>query len=117
MNQICKQCGVEYEAKTQRSRYCSHSCRAMSNKVAQPEEPKVAQPAPSGVAQPVGMPPDVLPANFGEEDCACLHCQQNRSSNHLKVLNHGSYKNFSELGENEINRVPIPGDADYCGVM
>jgi len=31
----CIECGKEYEAKTVRSRYCSHVCRANANKVAQ----------------------------------------------------------------------------------
>ena len=115
MNQICKQCGIEYDAKTQRSRYCSHRCRAISNKVAQPD---FAQPESSGVAQPGGMTPEGwaenLPPRYGEPDCACLHCQQNDGK---KVLNHGSYKRSSDLGENEINRVSLPGDVDYCGCM
>ena len=55
---ICKQCNKEYDAKTARSQYCSHTCRALANKAvaqpgfAQPQQPVVAQPA---VAQPVTL--------------------------------------------------------------
>jgi len=29
------------------------------------------------------------------------------------TLNHGRYKAFSELADNEVNRVSLPGDVDY----
>jgi len=59
---------------------------------------------------------DELPANFGQPDCQCMHCQQNRRSKHPRVINHGDYKLANELVANEINRVSLPGDVDYEGV-
>ena len=58
----CRYCNKEYEAKTARSKYCSHSCRAMANKTAQPD---TAQPAQKTVAQPdaksIDLSPDTNP--------------------------------------------------------
>jgi len=65
---------------------------------------------------PPTLEPSALPANFGQPDCQCMHCQQNRRSNHKRVLNHGEYKPAALLGKNEINRVSLPGDVDYQGV-
>ena len=115
MNQICKQCGVVYESKRSSSKFCSASCRKLAFQVSVPEVsvPEVFENANSGGMTPEGWS-DILPANYGEEDCACLHCQQNGGK---KILNHGVYKDFSVLGENEINRVSLPGDVDYCGYM
>ena len=122
----CEQCGVEYEAKTSRGRFCSHLCRSRFGKGAQRvgAQPSGAQTnvtvwldsfaeSPAGVT---ASPETVSIPHFGEEDCGCLHCVQNRSSKRPKILNHG-YKTFMELGENEIDRVGLPGDPDYVGCM
>jgi hypothetical protein len=59
---------------------------------------------------------DILPANFGQPDCECMHCRAVKS-NGLKVrLNHGPNKTASQLDLNELNRVALPGDPDYVGV-
>ena len=67
---------------------------------------------------PVGPGPVIdnmpeLPANFGQPDCACLHCRSNRSSGSKATLNHGQYKAAAQLDLNEYNRVSLPGDVDY----
>ena len=56
------------------------------------------------------------PANFGQPDCDCKHCQQHRDTKGSKLtLNHGAQKTANGLGEHEINRVSLPGDVDYIG--
>lgn len=54
--------------------------------------------------------------NFGQPDCECQHCQTNRANGNRHTLNHGLHKPADELGRNELNRVALPGDADYTGV-
>ncbi len=57
-----------------------------------------------------------LPANFGEPDCQCTHCKNNRTHTQQLDINHGAWKPADRLGKNEINRVTLPGDIDYEGV-
>jgi len=54
-----------------------------------------------------------LPANFGQPDCQCMHCRQNRRSKHPRLINHGKYRPVELLKHNEVNRVALPGDVDY----
>lgn len=61
-----------------------------------------------GIAGPIE-----LPANFGQPDCECRHCRNNRASGLSKLINHGPYKPASELFSGELNRVALPGDVDY----
>ena len=62
-------------------------------------------------------PPDPQkPANFGQDNCQCKHCQNNRSHGSRLTINHGPYKPASELSEHEVNRVSLPSDVDYAGV-
>ncbi|KKK60168.1 hypothetical protein LCGC14_3027060, partial [marine sediment metagenome] len=35
----------------------------------------------------VGKPVPDLPANFGQPDCECLHCQQQRSNKSGNIIN------------------------------
>lgn len=56
------------------------------------------------------------PDNYGLLECTCMHCQSHRANNSKGVINHGPWKDESELGEREINRVTLPGDRDYVGV-
>ena len=53
-----------------------------------------------------------VPANYGLEDCACLHCKQDKGRH---TLNHGAYKKEHEMADGEMNRVCLPGDVDYAG--
>jgi len=69
------------------------------------------------VNQPVCKPKAVnLPDNYGLENCACMHCQQNRRAEHKLIINHGAYKAAADLGPFEVNRQILPGDVDYAGV-
>ena len=53
--------------------------------------------------------------NFGELGCECRHCQQNTTNKSRHTLNHGAYKTARELEDGKLNRVSLPGDADYEG--
>jgi len=59
-----------------------------------------------------------VPANYGQSDCACQHCQNVRAvgKDPAVRLNHGPYKRVDELADDRINRVSLPGDVDYVGV-
>lgn len=48
--------------------------------------------------------------------CECEHCKTNRVNGRKHVINHGPWKPACKLVENELNRVSLPGDADYGGV-
>ena len=55
--------------------------------------------------------------NYGLPNCECMHCQQNTGKNQPRfILNHGPYKTAAQLKQGEVNRVSLPGDADYGGV-
>jgi hypothetical protein len=60
--------------------------------------------------------PEFSIPNFGQPDCECMHCRQNRRQGSHHILNHGPHKPASELSPNELNRVALPGDVDYTGV-
>jgi len=62
---------------------------------------------------PVTVTPVTMPANYGQPDCECRHCQNNRRQNNRLLINHGPYKTAAELKSNEVNRQSMPGDADY----
>ena len=75
------------------------------------------EPAPVFIETPEGLVDiDKLPANYGQPDCECRHCQNIQASGSKHIINHAAYKPASELGKNELNRVSKPGDADYKGV-
>lgn len=123
----CLQCGKEYEAKRSTARYCSAKCRKLAfhknGKVSVPEVSVPSTVTPKGITIPEGYQDDTgavtgqtLPANFGQIDCQCMHCQQNRRSNHKLLINHGDHKPANQLMKNEVNRVSLPGDIDYDGV-
>ncbi len=69
-----------------------------------------------GKVQDVHITPAI--SNFGQSDCQCQHCQNNRAifKGEKYVINHGPYKSAGQLGEKELNRVSLPGDPDYDGV-
>lgn len=54
-----------------------------------------------------------LPANFGQPDCECQHCQANKARGSRHTLNHGPWKTREQLDTHELNRVSLPGDVDY----
>src|SRR4030042_6371193 len=75
--------------------------------------PRVTPKAESVTPEVIPVVTPNLPANFGQPDCQCKHCQNTRASGSKFILNHGPYKRASELAGNELNRVSLPGDVDY----
>ena len=55
---------------------------------------------------------NVIP-NYGQPDCQCKHCQQNRNMGGKLTINHGQWKSADQLASNEVNRVSLPCDVDY----
>ena len=51
--------------------------------------------------------------NYGQPNCQCKHCQQNRAQGSRHIINHGPYKKEAELKGRELNRVALPGDPDF----
>lgn len=58
---------------------------------------------------------DEVPTNFGQPDCQCRQCCNNRKHGSPLDINHGPRKPASELSHREVNRVSLPGDVDYVG--
>ena len=101
----CEQCNGLFEAKRSTAKYCSDKCR------------KLAFQTDGKVSVPELSVPTELPANYAQSDCECMHCRQNRTNGNHHVINHGPYKGANELSTNELNRVSLPGDADYVGAV
>ena len=122
----CNQCGKAYKSKRSDSKYCSAKCRVTANRLSvtsvtdndtvkevwvyDKDTPLVSH------SHPLTASGD-YPANYGQDGCECGMCQNNVINKSNNIINHGEYKVASELGENEINRVSIPGDVDYDGRM
>lgn len=68
-----------------------------------------------GVTKIQDTPEFAIP-DYGQADCQCKHCKQNRTNGGKHTINHGPYKTASQLADNEVNRVSLPGDPDYVGV-
>lgn len=58
------------------------------------------------------------PLDFGLPSCQCRMCANVRAKGKdpMARLNHGSWMSANDLPDGMINRVPLPGDADYVGV-
>jgi hypothetical protein len=94
----CKQCGQEYTPRRSTSQFCSASCRSAHGK---------------GVSAPVSAPTELAhPVSAPLTDCQ--HVQQ-ATRRGINTVNLGAYRNAAELGKHEVNRVSLPGDADYTG--
>ena len=72
-----------------------------------------------GITQTIDLEPVIpnMPANYGTDDCTCRHCQNNRAQGNRLTINHGAYKDASQLKSDEVNRQSLPGADDYEGVM
>lgn len=92
----CVVCSKEYESKRATSRYCGSACRKLAF---QNKHGKVS-----------------VPANFGQPDCQCWMCRNNRANGNRHLINHGEHKRYYQLKKNEFNRVALPGDPDYTGI-
>jgi hypothetical protein len=97
-----------------RSKYCSDRCKVAYNRsksVTDVTEKTVT-------SKTVTNSTSAIP-NYGLADCQCNACQCNESKPPAKrlTINHGPHKSHSELMDNEVNRVSVPGEPDYRGVM
>lgn len=122
--QCMNKCGKEV---TGRGKYCSLGCKQAAYR----DRQTVTSVTDSVTVRPesVTVEPSVtefnkiaadfntnLIPNFGLPNCDCKHCLQNRANGSKHTINHGPYKTASQLGDKELNRVSLPGDADYDGV-
>ena len=107
----CIVCGKECKGKT-----CSGKCRAKLSRL-NGQKAHGTQPIIDAHAHETGAHSDTrtLPNNYGQPDCECLQCQNNRKlpENKRLTINHGPHKPAHALNDNEVNRVPLPGDMDY----
>jgi hypothetical protein len=46
----------------------------------------------------------------------CQHCLMKTVNGSKKIINHGPHIDFDDMPPNTVNRVALPGDADYTGV-
>ena len=91
-----------------RSKYCSAKCKVAYNR----NKHRI-----KSVTDVTVKAASAKPGNFGQPDCECKDCLCNKYSGNKHVINHGAWKPAGELGENEINRVALPGDVDYVRVV
>lgn len=116
----CKQCDNEVMGKQV---YCSDKCRKAASRTTRTDKSDICPDKPNSDNQvgQVADSPNIAKVrgtgqgipNFGQSDCQCKHCQNNRAGGSKLTLNHGKYKTADELGEHEGNRVSLPGDPDY----
>ena len=105
---ICEHCKTDFEAKRADARYCSAKCRVTANRVAD----KCNTVTDNKCNKPAVVTDK--PANYGLEDCQCMHCTSARANKSKNTINHGPYKQFGRLEAKEVNRVALPGDIDYA---
>ena len=100
----CKQCGIEYESKRSTSRYCSAKCRKLAfqrnGKVSVPDERRHRTRTPS-IDDYREHPHDYVQRREPDQ------------------LNWGEWMDSHQLEQAGLkaNRVSIPGDWDYDGVV
>lgn len=107
---ICTQCGTEMTGRAD-ARYCSAKCRMKANRN------KTEAVSVTDVTDKLSVTDTDKPANFGQSNCQCRHCQNNRTHGSRLTINHGPYKPASELRDGEVNRVSLPSDVDYRGCV
>lgn len=100
----CMNCGKEFESKRATAKYCSAKCRKLAF---QNDEVSVPENAKSDIVENAKKP-----ANYGQEDCECMHCQSKRTNKSNNIINH-----TGKPMAGQIMRQPLPGDVDYDGCM
>jgi len=126
----CEQCGLEYDAKRSNSRHCGSKYRVTANRLsvtnvtdnsdvvtdtAENSDISVTSTLDSGSETEIGI--EKHGKTYSGSDCDCGMCKNKVVNKSSKIINHGPWKSASDLKDNEINRVPIPGDDDYDGCM
>ena len=118
----CKQCGVEYESKRSDSLYCGPTCRSKASRCKDATD----NPLPVAAAnkEPIHATDsnatgssmqriDVRPVDYPRLIPITSQHELNCKARGVNTCNTGQYKRAHELGPHEINRVSLPGDADY----
>ena len=122
----CKQCNIEFKPVRASAKYCSAKCRVKAGRLSVTDESLSATDKSLSVTVSVTEPEvsvtdnsdtALLPANFGQADCECGHCLNNREGNKGLTINHGEWKPANLLAKHEVNRVSLPSDVDYSGVV
>jgi len=90
-----------------RATYCSDKCRMAVTRTKLPEQTTRTDSNPNKSPQPEQPEQPV-----DSQGVDCLHVQQSRNKN----INTGPWLPASQLPHNTVNRVSLPGDADYKGV-
>ncbi len=90
---ICTQCGTEYQAQRSTSKYCSGACRKAAH----------------DVSVTVSVTHDQAPVTLSLHE---INCQ----ARGINTCNTGQWLPIDQLDQHHVNRVAIPGDADYVGV-
>ncbi len=107
----CKWIDCDKEAR-KKSPFCSGTCKKREQRASGTNVPVEVGQEPSGTKRDTGA----RPMNWGLPDCQCQHCQTARVNNSKNTINHGAWKSYADLADNEVNRVTLPGDVDYSGV-
>ena len=114
---ICKRCSKEFTAKRSTAKFCSAKCRKLAfqvdAKVSVMEDGEVSVLPYKVIGEPIVFGPTQIGVQVAP--CNCQHCQTNKVNGGKHVINHGAYKRNYELASKEVNRVSLPGDADYTG--
>ncbi len=88
----CKQCGNEFEPQRSTALFCSGACRALSTR-------------------------ENKPRALTQHEQQCAANNQTRPEGGRHTINTGPLKSFDELDKNEHNRVSLPFDDDYEGIV
>lgn len=110
----CKWKECENESRT-KSEFCSDTCNKRFRR-SRTQPGQTANPDKVGQVPKIQDTPESSIANYGQPNCECQHCINNRANGSKHTLNHGAWKTAADLGDQELNRVSLPGDADYAGV-
>lgn len=120
MNETCRQCGKKFDSKRSTALYCSGRCRAEAGRGWEQEKDKIILGALSAQVSARGVSGCALTMHERQ-------CEENnrwRKRGREQFINTGNSKTFDELNRQyteldrrEHNRVSLPGDSDYVGVV
>lgn len=111
MKETCRQCGNKFDSKRSTALYCSGACRALAGRGWEKKKDEIIL---NAVSARDSAQPDPARA-------LTMHERQCESNNEVRSVKHtvntGAWKSFGDLDKGESNRVPLPGDGDYVGVV
>jgi len=111
----CLGCGKDYESKRVTSKYYGDSCRVKSSRSVTPAVDSVTLTEDIGTS--LG---DLVEVSVTKDAKIVDSSECSRQNTFLMVgvnkdINYGAWKPIGDLGVREVNRVMVPGDADYVG--